>query len=99
MDKALARILVSMAGLTLLCMLFIGSFLGALHDPVPHRLPVAVAGPPGAAGQLSAAFARHAPGAFAFTPYPDAATARQAIQDHAVDAAVVLAPGQQNLLV
>jgi hypothetical protein len=60
---------------------------------------VAVAGPPSAAEQLSTAFARHAPGAFAFTSYPDPAAARQAVLDRTVDAAVVLAPGQQHLLV
>jgi hypothetical protein len=28
-------------------------YVGALHDPTPHRVPVAVVGPPGAAVQLS----------------------------------------------
>jgi hypothetical protein len=99
MNKTLARIVGPTVGLSLLSMLIIGSFLGALHHPAPHRLPVAVAGPPSAAGQLSTAFARHAPGAFAFTQYPDPAAARQAVLDRAVGAAVLLAPRQQSLLV
>jgi len=51
------------AGLTLLGalvlqLLFIGSYVGALHDPRPHDVPIGVAGPPEATAQLSAALER-----------------------------------------
>ena len=42
-------------GMTLVSMLIVGSFIGALHQPAPHRLPPAVVGPADVTGPLSAA--------------------------------------------
>jgi hypothetical protein len=76
----------------------VGGFVGALHQPVPHRLPVGVVGPAAAVRQVGADFSLHSPGAFVVRAYPDAAAARQAIGDRDVDAALVLGPGGQRLL-
>lgn len=41
-----------LVGTLLLSLAFAGSYVGALHDPRPHGLPVAVVGPPEAAAQM-----------------------------------------------
>jgi len=87
------------AALTLVSMLFIGSFLGALHDPAPHGLPVGVAGPPAAARHLDAAFAQRLPGAFTVSAYSSVAAADQAIADRDADAVLVPGPSGQRLLI
>jgi hypothetical protein len=97
--KTIGMIVAAAVGLALVSLLFVGSFVGALHKPVPHRLPVGVAGPPAAARQLNTAFAAHMPGAFTVTDYPSAAAARAAVLDRDVDAALVPGPGGQQLLV
>jgi hypothetical protein len=99
MIRTVAKIAVAAVGLTLISMLFVGSFVGALHDPVPHRLPVGVVAPPAAARELNAAFARHAPGAFAVTAYPTVTAARHAILDRDTDGVLLPGHGQQRLLI
>lgn len=99
MTKTIARIVGAMVGLTLITMLVVGSFVGALHHPSPHRLPVGVVGPVAEATRLEAMLALRAPGAFAVKDYPDAGSARQAILNRAVDGALILGQGQQRLLV
>jgi hypothetical protein len=99
MIRTVAKIAVAAVGLTLISMLFVGSFVGALHDPVPHRLPVGVVAPPAAARELNAAFARHAPGAFAVTAYPTATAAQHAILDRDADGVLLPGHGQQRLLI
>ncbi|GLX96042.1 hypothetical protein [Herbidospora sp. NBRC 101105] len=78
---------------TLIGMFFVGSFVGALHSPEPHDVPVAVVGPPQAAAQLAPKLA----GKFELTAYADEAAARTALADREVDA--VLLPQQQKLVV
>jgi hypothetical protein len=76
MIRTAVKIAMAAVGATLVSMLFVGVFVGALHQSVPHRLPIGVAGPAAAARQVGAAIARHSHGAFAVTAYPDAAAAR-----------------------
>jgi hypothetical protein len=80
-------------------MLFIGSFVGALHDPVPHQIPVGVTGPGAAARQLETAFERHMPAAFTVTAYRSVAAARHAILNRDADGVLIPAPGRPQLLV
>lgn len=98
MIKNAARIAAAAAASTLVSMLFVGSFVGALHDPAPHGIPVGVAGPAAAARQLDAAFARQAPGAFTVSAYPTVGAARQAILNRDADAVLVPGPARQQLL-
>jgi hypothetical protein len=99
MSKTIAKIVAAAIGVTLVSMLFVGSFVGALHDPAPHRLPVGVVAPPAAARELDAAFARHAPGAFAVIAYPSVTAARHAILDRDADGVLLPGHGQQRLLI
>ncbi|GAA2142365.1 DUF3533 domain-containing protein [Nocardioides koreensis] len=43
-DAVSARTVGLVAGVLLVQLAFIGSYVGAFHDPVPHQIPVAVAG-------------------------------------------------------
>jgi len=99
MSKTIAKIAAAAIGVTLVSMLFVGSFVGALHDPAPHRLPVGVVAPPTAARELDSVFARHAPGAFAVTAYPSVTAARHAILDRDADGVLLPGHGQQRLLI
>src|SRR5260370_30677694 len=99
MIRTTVKIAMSAVGATLAGMLFVGVFVGALHQPAPRQVPVGLAGPAAAARQVGADFARHSPGAFVGTAYPDAAAARQAIGDPDVDAALVPRLGGPRLLV
>ena len=97
--KTVARVVVAAFVMTLVCMLTVGSFAGALHRPVPHRLPVAVVGPATAVGHLEGALKAHVPGAFSLRRYGDKAAARSAVLDGSVDGAVDLGPRGPELLV
>ncbi len=78
---------------TLIGMFFVGSFVGALHAPEPHDVPVGVVGPPQALAQM----AQKLDGKFELTTYADEAAAREALGEREVDA--VLLPQQQKLVV
>ncbi|MCC5578161.1 hypothetical protein IMZ11_21270 [Microtetraspora sp. AC03309] len=91
------KLIAAVVLVTALGMVFALSFLGALHQPRPHDVPVAVVGPAQATTRIDAALAARAPGAFALTAYADEGTARAALADREVDA--VLVPGAGKLLV
>lgn len=99
MIRTVAKVVAAAIGLTLVSMLFVGSFVGALHDPAPHRLPVGVVASPAAARELDVAFARHAPGAFTVTAYTSATAARHAILNRDADGVLLPGHGQQRLLI
>jgi len=84
---------------TFLSLVFISSFVGALHDPRPRSAPVGIVGSAAAASSLGGTLDRALPGGFTVTSYPTATAARNAINDRTIDAALV--PGQhaQNLVV
>lgn len=91
------RIIAVIVLVTALGTVFLASFVGALHKPAPHDVPVAVVGPAAVAAQMRAALDARAPGAFALTPYADERAARDALADREVDA--VLLPQQGRLVV
>ncbi|GAA4588974.1 DUF3533 domain-containing protein [Planotetraspora phitsanulokensis] len=92
------RKLIAIVGaVTVLGMVFAASFLGALHQPEPHDVPIAVVGPSQAAAGIDAVLDAKAPGAFTLTPYADEGSARNALADREVDA--VLIPDAGRLVV
>ncbi|MGI8715173.1 MAG: DUF3533 domain-containing protein [Solirubrobacteraceae bacterium] len=94
---------VALAGAFVIAMLFMASYVGALHNPLrtPHRLAMAVAGPPRVAGQYRAALrSTGGGGVFAVRTEPSLPAARTAVLDHDVYGALVPAPqGATRLIV
>jgi hypothetical protein len=84
--------LIGAIGVTVLSMIFIVAFIGALHNPGPRSVPVGFVGTPAQASSFADALGRAEPGAFVITAYPDEAAARNAILDRSVDVALVPAP-------
>lgn len=84
---------------TLLGMLFAGSFIGALHRPDPHDIPVAVVAPAGAASTMRAALDERSPGALELIGYDSEQSARQALLEQDVDGAFIAEPSGNRLLV
>jgi hypothetical protein len=97
MSRTIITIAGAATGMTLASMLIVGSFAGALHQPAPHRLPVAVVGRAGVTGRLSAALSQQVPGAFDLKPHGTGHAAGEAIPNRDVDAARVPGPAQQRL--
>src|SRR5215469_10997320 len=91
--------LVGAAVATFLSLVFVLSFIGALHDPHPRSAPVGVVGPPAAASSLGHALNRAVSGGYTVTSYPTEAAARHAINTRTIDAALVPGPHAQHLLV
>ncbi|MGP4022699.1 hypothetical protein [Actinomadura sp. 3N407] len=83
----------------LLGMVFAGSFLGALHRPEPHGVPVAVVGPQNAVDRLGTMMDERADGAFDLTAYGSEEKARAALLDREVDAVFVPGQGGASLIV
>ncbi|GIH76086.1 membrane protein [Planobispora longispora] len=86
-----------LVAVTAVGMLFVGSFLGALHQPEPHGVPIAVVAPEPVTQQLRTALDRRRPGAFELAGYPSEQAARQALLDRDVEA--VLLPQEGRLVV
>ncbi|MGP3920055.1 hypothetical protein [Nonomuraea sp. 10N515B] len=93
----MGKIIGLVVGVTLLGMLFAGSFLGAFHQPEPHGVPVAVVAPGEQVAQLQAGIDQRKEGAFALSEYTTADVARAALLDREVDA--VLVPQEGKLIV
>src|SRR5262245_42376897 len=91
------KLIGAVAAVTLLGLVFVASFLGALHQPEPHDVPIAVVGPAQVAGQLDQAVTERAPGAFDLRAYSSEEAARQALLDRDVDG--VLVPESGKLIV
>lgn len=81
--------LVGALGATIFSLVFVVAFVGALHKPGPRSVPVGVVGAPAQASALAEGLDRAAPGAFVITSYPSAASARDAINNRSIDAALV----------
>jgi hypothetical protein len=75
---------------------FLLCYLLPFHAPAPHGVKVAVAGPVSVT-QIGAGLDQQASGAFAVTPEPDAAQARQQVLDQAAQAAYVVVGDQATL--
>jgi hypothetical protein len=101
MKKPQRMIIAASIAMTLVGMLVVGSFLGALHHPKPHRVDVGVVGDPSALGELlRSPFVQKEQGALNFKPYLTDEDARSALVHRKIDGAILLGPGtQQHLLV
>ncbi|GIH91107.1 hypothetical protein ACFFMN_08940 [Planobispora siamensis] len=86
------KIIALLAAVTLVGMLFSASFVGALHKPEPHGVPVAVVGAP--AQQLQAALDQRKPGAFALEGHSSEQAAREALLGRDVDAVLLAQEGR-----
>ncbi|TDC46425.1 DUF3533 domain-containing protein [Actinomadura sp. KC345] len=75
---------------------FIASYVGGLHAPHPHRVPVGVVGPPQATGPIDATLRRRGE-TFDVHAYPTPDAARRAIRDRDVYGAYL--PLQGRLLI
>jgi hypothetical protein len=84
---------------TVLSLVFVSSFIGALHDPGPRSAPLGIVGSPAAASRLGSTLDHAVPNGFTVTSYPTATAARNAINDRTIDAALVPGPHAQNLVV
>lgn len=65
----------------------------------PHDVPIGVAGPQAASGQVAAALEKRAPGAFAITYYPGEAALRDAIHNREVYGGLAFGPDGQRMLI
>ncbi|MGC4939502.1 hypothetical protein [Kribbella sp. DT2] len=81
---------VVVAGLTVLLTVLLIAFAWPAARSGPRDLPLAVAGPQSAVGQVTAALEQAMPGGFAIEPVADRASAVQAIEDRDVYGAIVL---------
>jgi hypothetical protein len=91
--------LIGAFGATVLSLIFIASFIGALHTPGPRSVPVGVVGPPAAASALGHNLDRAVSGGFLVTSYPSEGAARGAIDRRTIDAALVPGPHGEHLVV
>ncbi|GAA1013371.1 membrane protein [Acrocarpospora pleiomorpha] len=91
------KLLPAVVLVTLIGLAFAASFVGALHQPEPHGVPVGVVAPAQMAAQIDAGLAAKRPGAFEITSYADEAGARTALGDREVEAVVL--PQQAKLIV
>ncbi|SDD41829.1 DUF3533 domain-containing protein [Streptomyces prasinopilosus] len=80
-------------GVIALQVLFIASYVGALHAPKPTDVPFAVAAPPAAAARTVARLERLPGSPLDPRPVTDEASARKQIMDRDVDGALVVNPG------
>ncbi|MDH2429931.1 hypothetical protein [Sphaerisporangium sp. TRM90804] len=83
-----------LVGVTFVGMLFAGSFLGALSNPEPHGVPVAVVGPPQVVERLAATLEQRRPGAFELSGHASEREARAALLDREVDGVLVSQAGR-----
>jgi hypothetical protein len=93
------RTLIGATVATVISIIFISSFIGALHAPGPRSVPLGIVGTPAQASALHASLGNVAPGGYTVTSYPTQQAASSAILDRGIDAALVPGPGQQLLLV
>jgi hypothetical protein len=85
--------------MTVLSLIFVASFIGALHNPGPRSVPMGVVGSPAAASALGRSLGHAAPGGFVVSRYSTEAAARSAINGRSIDGAVVSGPHGEHLLV
>ncbi|QXJ26094.1 DUF3533 domain-containing protein [Actinomadura graeca] len=91
-DAVTPRSLGLVAGVLALQLGFILSYIGALHSPTPHRIPVAVVAPGSAAGQVVATLDGLKGDPVRARTAASERDARQMIMDRTVDAAIVVDP-------
>ncbi|MFV0136864.1 DUF3533 domain-containing protein [Streptomyces sp. HMX87] len=92
-DAVTPRATLLVLGVIALQLLFIASYVGALHDPKPKDVPFGVVAPPAATGQTVARLERLPGSPLDPRAVADEATARQQIMDREIDGALVVNPG------
>ncbi|MEU3255358.1 DUF3533 domain-containing protein [Streptomyces sp. NPDC006997] len=92
-DAVTPRATLLVLGVIALQVLFIASYVGALHDPEPKDVPFGVVAPGAAADQTAARLAELPGGPLDPRTVADEATARQRILDRDLDGALVVDPG------
>ena len=97
--RNIAAGLIGALALTVVSLVFIASFIGALHAPGPRSVPVGVVGGPAQTSAVSRALDRQTPGGFNVIGYPNEPAARSAITGRIIDAALVPGPRVRLLLV
>lgn len=88
-----------MLGTLLLSLAFAGSYVGALHEPRPHGLQLAVAGPPAVAQRTATALREGTGDALDVSTVPNRAAALSAIDDRDVYGALIPGTSRERLLV
>ncbi|WP_083891290.1 ABC transporter permease [Luteimicrobium xylanilyticum] len=98
-DAITPRAFVLVVGVLGLQVAFIASYLGAFHDPTPHRIAVAVSAPSlPAAEQTAAALNAIAGEPVHATVHDSADEARQQVRDRSAYGALVVGTGTQDTL-
>ncbi|WP_329408369.1 DUF3533 domain-containing protein [Streptomyces sp. NBC_00704] len=100
-DAVTPRATLLVVGVVALHLLFIASYVGALHDPRPKDVPFGVVAPQAVARQTVARLEKVPGGPLDPRAVADAATARAQILDRKIDGALVVGPanGADTLLV
>ncbi|MFF2041592.1 DUF3533 domain-containing protein [Kitasatospora sp. NPDC058170] len=91
-DAVTPRTALLVIAVLLLQLGFITSYVGALHDPSPHELSIAVVAPPQVSPKLVGALEAVPDDAVRAVTAPDAATATERIKDEKIYAALVVDP-------
>ncbi|MYR40686.1 DUF3533 domain-containing protein [Streptomyces sp. SID5910] len=91
-DAVTPRATLLVLGVLALQLLFIASYVGALHDPKPKDVPFGVVAPENAAGQTVARLERLPGSPLDPRAVADAASARQQIMDREIDGALIVDP-------
>jgi hypothetical protein len=89
-DAVTARATLLVLGVVALQLLFIASYVGALHDPAPKDVPFGVVAPSGAAGRTADRLDRLPGSPLDARPVGDEADARKQILDREIDGALVV---------
>ncbi|MFI5821622.1 DUF3533 domain-containing protein [Streptomyces rishiriensis] len=99
-DAVTPRATLLVVGVVVLHLLFIASYVGALHDPRPKDVPFGVVAPQAVARQTVARLEKLPGDPLDPRAVTDAATAREQILDRKIDGALVVGPaGGDTLLV
>ena len=93
--RRLARPAVALAAVVLFQLLFVSTFVGVLHHPVPHEALVAVAG----RSPLAQVVSGHGGGTVRLVAEPTAVAARAALTGGQVNAAIIAGPTGESLLI
>ncbi|MGW0331999.1 DUF3533 domain-containing protein [Streptomyces sp. NPDC003011] len=91
-DAVTPRATLLVVGVVALHLLFIASYVGALHDPKPRDVPFGVVAPPAAAQQTVTRLERLSGSPLDPRPVADEATARRQITHREIDGALVVDP-------
>ncbi|SDE66752.1 hypothetical protein SAMN05660485_01471 [Blastococcus fimeti] len=91
-DAFAPRTLVLVVGVALLCLGFVLSYVGAFHDPTPHRIPVALVAPAQVSDQLVDGLNDIDGGPVRARAVDDEATARRLLERDEISGALLVDP-------